>query len=158
MELCLRVGALLESGEFPIVVRVQVVSFGELLIRFHEGVEVSAHDDLVLGQIMLESQQIFPEIFHLFLILGLIGTEMHTDKDIVIGTCKGHAFCPSEIILLFLVDLVNNILVVMNFRERLSVEEDKRIQSGVSHHVETGLPQFFYQHIGILLDEKDISL
>ena len=55
MVLCLRGGAFLESGELELIAGKEMEDLAETLIRLEEGVEIPSDDDLVLGQVLLQS-------------------------------------------------------------------------------------------------------
>lgn len=72
MELSLRESTPFEGSELEFVDRVEEVLGVELLVRFQEGVQIPADDDLVLRQVFLQTQEITLQIFDLRFVLFLI--------------------------------------------------------------------------------------
>lgn len=54
-----------------------------------------------------------------------MGAEVDAGKDVVIGSSKGHAFCPAEALLLFLIDLLVDLTEVLELGEGIAVEQDQ---------------------------------
>lgn len=72
MELSLRESTPFEGSELEFVDRVEEVLGVELLVRFQEGVQIPADDDLVLRQVFLQTQEITLQILDLRFVLFLI--------------------------------------------------------------------------------------
>ena len=113
----------------------------EKFVCLQEGIKVASNNDLIFGKVLLQSQQIFLQVLDLHLIFFRAWTEMDTSEDEVVGTSKGHAFCPSEIFLLLRVDLFRDLWKVLELGEAVSVDENKWVFFGISHDVLVRFPQ-----------------
>lgn len=145
MVLCLRAGAFLEGGELELIAGVEVEGLGETLVGLQEGVQVASHDDLVLGQVLLQPKQIILQIVDLDFVLVCTGAEMHASEDEVIRSCEGHTLCPSEVLLLLGVDLLGDLGEILYFGEGVFVEDDEGVFLGISHDVLVGFLQLAQQ-------------
>jgi hypothetical protein len=74
VELCLRVGALLESSDIVLFVGEVGEDRSESGVRLNEGVYIPAHYQLILRQRLAQTNQILLKIGHLLLVLGLLRT------------------------------------------------------------------------------------
>lgn len=153
----LRGGAFLEGGEVELVPGVEVEGLGEALVGLQEGVEVSSHDDLVLGQVLLQSKQVVLQVFDLDLVLVCAGAEMHAGEDEVVGSCEGHALGPAEVFLLFGVDFLGDFGEVLYLGEGVLVEQDEGVLLGVRHDVLVRFLQLAQEEGRVFLDEEDIG-
>lgn len=85
VELCLREGAFLNGGELFLTPGEELELAGLCLVRRQVRVEVSSKDYPVLGQALLEKEEIGPELLYLDGIYCAFGAEVDADEDIVIG-------------------------------------------------------------------------
>ena len=158
VELSLRESTPFEGSELEFVDRVEEVLGVELLVRFQEGVQIPADDDLVLRQVFLQTQEITLQIFDLRFVLFLIWAEMHTGKDVVIGASKGNTLSPTETLFLLLVDFLWDLRGVLEFGEGILVEQHKGVLFGICDHILMRFFELVEQKSWVLLDEEDIGL
>lgn len=141
-----------------VVARVRVELFGEGLIGLHEGVDVSSNDHLVGGESLFQLQQILLEVGDLLGILFRLGAEMDTTEDIVFRTDNGYALCPAQVLLLFLIDELCDLLELLDNGEFLFTDQDQRILPLIHFDVVLLISEFEFikQDLRVLLNEEDI--